>query len=138
MPTEYGKPAHFSRTMGNVGAHATQAAETKATQTSRGGKSSLAPTQRAIHQIDSAGSRSSSIHPGSRAGLNDASAVHLQSNTSGYAHPSNHNARLSPKGSLVKPSISRTNESLKTSQRTFDRRWTSSSSSSISRLSKLI
>lgn len=137
MLGQFGRSASFSRTMGaNVGSTATGTAANIAEKTAISGVTDR-PNQRALGAIESAGSQGSSIHPGSRAGLKDGSTVHLQSNTEGYANQRNHTARMNPSRPSEKPIIPAANNSLRTSGRTFDKRLTASSSSSISRLSKL-
>ena len=133
MP-EYGKSTNISRT--NIGSKATNSASLKAAQTSIGSSNSVpAQSQSSPRQFSP---ERKSIHPGSRAGLNDHKPAYIQANNSGYANRGNQIARFKKKQPLNKMNISPFDGKIGCAPKLFDGRLTKSSLSSISRLSKII
>jgi hypothetical protein len=128
-----GKSTNISRTI-NVGSQATTPAIQKAIRTAK-------TTPHQVSQSSTttpvrANQSSRTIHPGSRAGLNDAKSVWLNPNKAGYDNPRNQTARHTPKASPRKVNVSTDILTWKQSNRIRDHRLTTSKDSSISRLNR--
>lgn len=134
MP-EYGKSIDITRT--NIGSHVTEIASAKAAQTAIGSRSGSASSA-LVRNGSSMNSTKEQIHPGSRAGLNNSKSAYLQMRNSGYMNASNQIARNRKNPPIPKPEIKTFDIKANSMPKMFDHRLTSSASSSISRLSKIL
>lgn len=116
----------------SVGSKATSSALNKASSTAIG-SSRAATAEKSVATIATKG-KTAPVHPGSRAGMNDAKPAYLQGNHDGYMNKSNQTARYSAKTPMTRPTISSDRFQSKSTHKLFDSRLTSSKDSSISQL----
>jgi hypothetical protein len=131
-----GKFTNLNRTANSsIGSKATPAAMKKALETSKAARKDI--PSHSNGNISQQRKLKPTIHPGSRAGLNNQKSVHLNANNSGYLNPSVQRARLKDRTRIVDTSPQKPALTRNLSNRVNDMRLSSSTKNSISILNKI-